>query len=65
MSIEKRVTYFVQCDACGYAYNWSEFDSVAQAAQALREDGWKVEGCRKPEVTCPECVAHGTVVDLT
>lgn len=55
MSITKRVTYRTQCDRCGAGYDWNEFDSVEHAAEVLRESGWKVEGCRKPAVTCPEC----------
>lgn len=47
-----RRLYRVQCDECYTAFDWTEWDSKAQAIETVREDGWKVTAWR---VLCPEC----------
>lgn len=47
-----RRMYRVQCDECYEAFDWTEWDSKAQAIETVREDGWKVTG---QTVLCHNC----------
>ena len=59
MSVDRRITYFIQCDKCGVDYGWSEFDSTAQAVEVITGEGWE-SSCRGKNVQCPECIASQT-----
>lgn len=56
--IDREIKYNIACDTCGTEYEWHSFDSIRDAVQVIRDNGWGVKRGRGGVVTFVACPRH-------